>query len=213
MVITYHGGEFIKIVSGDTILAINPVSKESKLKPTRFGADIAIVTLNDNDFNGVEQVTHGEKALFVVSGPGEYEIKKVFIRGLQSVSRYGGRERINTIYSIILEGMNLVFLGALDSKKLNADVKEALGDIDILFLPIGGNGVLNTVDAHALAVDLEHKIAIPMHYGEIEDGGKAIALEKFLKEDGSENGKPVDKLTIKKKDMEGKEGEIIALKI
>lgn len=212
MVITYHGGEFIKIVSGDTILAINPISKESKLRPTHFGADIAVITLNDNDFNGVEQVTHGEKAPFVVSGPGEYEIKKVFIRGLQSASRYGGRERINTIYSIMLEGMNLVFLGALDSKKLNADVKEALGDIDILFLPIGGNGVLNTADAHALAVDLEHKIAIPMHYGEIEDGGKAIALEKFLKEDGSENGKPVDKLTIKKKDLESKEGEIIVLR-
>ena len=184
MVITYHGGEFVKVAFGDTTVAINPISKESKLKPSRFGADIAIVSLNDKDFNGVEQVTHGEKEPFVISGPGEYEVKKVFIKGLQSVSGYGGSEKINTIYSIMLEGMNLVFLGALNSKKLNADVKEALGNIDVLFVPIGGRGVLETADAHALAVDLEPKIVVPMHYGEIEEGGKSEALAKFLKEDG-----------------------------
>ena len=213
MVITYHGGEFFKASFADTTIAINPISKESKLNGARFGADIAIVSLNDKDFNGVDQVTHGDKEPFVISGPGEYEVKKVFIKGFQSTSEYGGNERINTVYSIILEGMNLVFLGALNSKKLNANVKEALGDIDILFLPIGGNGVLNVSDAHALSVDLEPKIVIPMHYGEIESGGKAEALAKFLKEDGGENGKPVDKLTIKKKDLDGKEGEIVVLKI
>ncbi|MEK7589883.1 MAG: MBL fold metallo-hydrolase [Patescibacteria group bacterium] len=212
MVITYHGGESFKVTFGDTTVAINPISKESKLSGARFGADIAIVSLNDKDFNGVEQVTHGDRKPFLISGPGEYEIKKVFIKGFQSVSEYGGSERINTVYSIMLEGMNLVFLGALSSKKLNADVKEALGDIDILFLPIGGNGALNTTDAHALSVDLEPKIVIPMHYGEIEGDEKGKALAKFLKEDGGENGKPIDKLTIKKKDLEGKEGEIIVLK-
>jgi hypothetical protein len=211
MVITYHGGEFVKVSFGDTTLAINPISKESKLKLTRFGADIAIISLNDKDFNGVEQVTHGDKEPFVISGPGEYEVKKVFVKGLQSVSEYGGSERINTIYSIMLEGINLVFLGALSSKKLNTDVKEALGNIDVLFLPIGGEGALETSDAHALAVSLEPKIVIPMHYGEIEHDGKSVALAKFLKEDGAENGKPIDKLTIKKKDLEGKEGEIIVL--
>ena len=211
MVITYHGGECFKVSFGDTTLAINPISKESKLKPARFGADIAIVSLNDKDFNGVEQIEYGEKVPFVISGPGEYEVKKVFIKGLSSQSQYNGEERINTIYSIMLEGINLVFLGALNSKKLNADVKEALGNIDILFVPIGGNGVLGTSDAHALAVDLEPKIVIPMHYGEIEGDGKGKALGKFLKEDGEENGKPIDKLTIKKKDLEGKEGEIVVL--
>lgn len=215
MVITYHGGECFKVSFGDTTLAINPISKESKLKPVRFGADIAIVSLNNKDFNGVEQVTHGEKEPFVISGPGEYEVKKVFIKGLASQSQYNGEEKINTIYSIMLEGINLVFLGALNSKKLDSDIKEELGNIDILFVPIGGNGVLGTADAHALAVDLEPKIVIPMHYGEIEGppagGGKATALAKFLKEDGEENGKPIDKFTIKKKDLEGKEGEIVVL--
>ncbi|MDP6388029.1 MAG: MBL fold metallo-hydrolase [Candidatus Pacebacteria bacterium] len=213
MIITYHGGECFKVSFGDTALAINPISKESKLRTVRFGADIAIVSLNDKDFNGIEQIAHGEKKPFVISGVGEYEVKKVFVKGFPSVSQYGGEERINTIYSIHLEGMNLVFLGALSTKKTEAQVKEALGDIDVLFLPIGGNGVLDASAAHALSVELEPKIVIPMHYGEIEEGGKGKALAKFLKEDGEENGKQSDRLTIKKKDLEGKEGEIIVLKI
>lgn len=216
MVITYCGGEFFKVVSGDITIAINPISKESKLNcSTRFGADIAIVSLDDKDFNGIEQITHGDKKPFVISGPGEYEIKKVFIKGLRSVSEYGDKEKINTIYSIMLEGMNLVFLGALNSRKLNLEIKEKLGDIDILFVPIGDNGVLNTTDAHALSVELEPKIVVPMHYGDIEgsssSGKKDKALTKFLKEDGSEDGKPIDKLIIKKKDLDGKKGEIVVL--
>ena len=211
MIITYHGGEFFKIISGDTTIAINPVSKDSKIKTTHFGADIAIISLNDKDFNGVEQLSRGEKEPFVISGPGEYEAKKVFVKGFQSVSEYKEQKRINTIYSIMLEGINLVFLGALSLKKLNNDTKEALGDIDILFTPIGGGGVLAASDARALAVELEPKIIIPMHYGEIENSGKNKALEEFLKEDGAENGKSIDKFTIKKKELEGKEEEVVIL--
>ena len=44
MIITYQGAEFFKVQFGDTTLAFNPISKESKLKPTRFFADIASVT-------------------------------------------------------------------------------------------------------------------------------------------------------------------------
>jgi len=211
MIITYHGGEFFKIISGDTTIAINPVSKDSKIKTTHFGADIVIISLNDKDFNGVEQLSRGEKEPFVISGPGEYEAKKVFVKGFQSVSEYKEQKRINTIYSIMLEGINLVFLGALSLKKLNNDTKEALGDIDILFTPIGGGGVLAASDARALAVELEPKIIIPMHYGEIENSGRNKALEEFLKEDGAENGKPIDKFTIKKKELEGKEEEVVIL--
>jgi hypothetical protein len=37
------------------------------------------------------------------------------------------------------------------------------------------------------------------------------ALKKFLKEAGEEAVKPIDKLTIRKKDLEGKEGEVVIL--
>jgi L-ascorbate metabolism protein UlaG (beta-lactamase superfamily) len=119
----------------------------------------------------------------------------------------GAGKGINTIYSVALEGMNLCFLGALGTATLPPAAKQELDDIDILFVPIGGDGVLGYEEAYKLALQLGPKAVIPMHYGDI--GGKD-ALKAFLKEAG-ETVTAQDKLTIKKKDLEGKEGEIIVL--
>jgi L-ascorbate metabolism protein UlaG (beta-lactamase superfamily) len=207
MIITYFGAEFFKVQFGDTTLAFNPISKESKLKPSRFGADIVLSTTHHVDFNGVDQVSHGDKNPFVISGPGEYEVKEVFIKGLASESKYGDKDLINTIYTVSLENMNICFLGAINTPELKNETVEALDEIDILFVPIGGEGVLDPAKAYKLAVSLEPKIIIPMHYGDI---GMKDALKTFLKEAG-ETPKAEAKLTLKKKDLEGKEGDIMLL--
>ncbi len=203
MVISYLGGECFKISQGDLTLAFNPPSKDSELKASKFGADIALVSLDHEDFNGVENAAFGEREPFVISGPGEYEVKGVAVRGFGSDSRYGGGKSINTIYSVSLDGLNLCFLGALSNATLPQAAAQELDDIDILFLPIGDKGVLDYDKAYALAVQLEPKAVIPMHYSPQD-------LKSFLKEAGEEVV-PVEKLTVKKKDLEGKEGEIIVL--
>jgi L-ascorbate metabolism protein UlaG (beta-lactamase superfamily) len=208
MIITYQGVEFFKVQFGDTILAFNPISKESKFKPTRFFADVALISANHPDFNGAENLSYNGKDPLVISGPGEYETKGVFIKGFQSKTNYGGKEKINTVYTVVLEGMTLCFLGALNDEKLSPEFMEAIEDIDILFLPIGDDGVLDSAKANKLAVTLEPKIIIPMHYDEV---GVAGSLKKFLKEAGEEGVKPIDKLTLKKKDLDGKEGEVVIL--
>ncbi len=202
MIITYYGSEFFKVQFGDTTLAFNPISKDSKQKPSRFGADIVFVSAEHPDFNGIDQVTHGEKKPFAIEGPGEYEVGGVFIKGLASESKHGGKDIINTIYTVSLENMNICFLGALNSELKNETI-EALDEIDILFVPIGGNGVLEPAKAYKLAVSLEPKIIIPMHYDDAQ-------LKTFLKEAG-ENPKPETKLTLKRKDLEGKEGDVFVL--
>jgi len=207
MIITYLGGEFVKVQFGDTILAFNPVSKDSKLKTSKFGADIVLSSINHEDMNGVDQVTFGEKKPFSIIGPGEYEVRDVFIKGLPSVSGYGGEKRINTIYSVSLEGMNICFLGAVNTPELPKETDEAIDEVDVLFVPIGGEGVLDPAQAYKLAVTIEPKIIIPIHYGDI---GNKDALKAFLKESG-ENPKPEVKLTLKKKDLEGKEAEVVVL--
>lgn len=209
MIITFHGGEFFKIQFGDIILATNPISRDSKLKGARFGADISLVSLNNKDMNGVEQLSFGDRQPVVISGPGEYETKGIFIKGWASSSSYGGKKSINTIYRILMENMNICFLGALeDEKSISPAMLESMEeDIDILFVPIGGDGVLNPDLAYKLAVKLEPKLIIPMHFGDV---GEKDALKKFLKEAG-EDVKPVDKLTLKKKDLEGKEGDVAVL--
>lgn len=205
MVITYHGGQCVKVTFGDITLAFNPIAKQSKLSPVKFGADVVLISVNHPDFNGVEQVSFGSKDPFVIKSPGEYEIGSVTVRGFGVTTKYDQVERFNTIYQVRLEDMNIVFLGALDKAEIEPKILSEFGDIDILFVPIGGGDVLEVPQATKLAVKLEAKLIIPVHY----DG---TALKAFLKEEGAEDLKPVDKLTIRKKEVLAMEGEVVVLK-
>lgn len=206
MIISYQGAQSFKVQFGDTVLAFDPISKASKMKAGSFGADIALISVNHHDMNGHEQASRGEKEAFVIKGPGEYEVKGIFVKGVPSVSSYGGEEKINTIYSVHLENMNICFLGALSNPTLSSDALEAIDNVDILFVPVGGEGVLSPSDAYKCAVSLEPSIIIPMNYDE-------KTLKAFLKEAGQDGVKSIEKLTIKKKDLEGKEGEIVVLDV
>jgi hypothetical protein len=134
MVITYMGGECFKVSQGDLTIALNPPSKDSSLKTSKFGSDIVLSSLDHEDMRGIENASFGDREPFAIVGPGEYEVRGVAVRGFGSQSNYGGESQINTIYSIALEGMNLCFLGALGSTDLPVTAKQELDDIDILFV-------------------------------------------------------------------------------
>jgi len=212
MVITHLGGQCFKVTFGDLTLAFDPISKGGTMPAVKFGADIALISRNHPDMNGVAEVTYGEREPFVINGPGEYERSGVTVQGFLTKSAYGlakgEKEAVNTMYAVDLEDMNLVFLGALSDTALPADAREAIDEIDILFVPVGGDGVLSPSAAHELAVSLEPHIIIPMHWSGM---GQPKALEAFLKEEGGK-AETVDKLTIKKKDALQKDGAIIVVK-
>jgi len=201
MVINYLGGECFKVTQGDLTLAFNPPAKGSTLAQAKFGADIALVSLHHDDFAGTDNAAFGEREPFVIQGPGEYEVKGVAVRGFGVPTQYDGKKTINTIYSVTLEGMTLCFLGAQATSDLPAAAKQELDNIDILFVPVDTMG---QAAAYKLCVALEPKAVVPMHYTDAQ-------LKSFLKEAGAEGTKPVDRLTVKKKDLDGKEGEIVVL--
>src|SRR3989338_3976136 len=128
MVITHHGGQCFKVTFGELTLVFDPISKGSALPSVRFGADIALVSRNHPDMNGVDEVTYGEKAPFAITGPGEYERQGVVIQGFLSHSKYGlakgQEEAVNTIYSVELEDMTLVHLGALFDTELSKETRK-----------------------------------------------------------------------------------------
>ena len=204
MIITYQGLESFRISHGDLVLAINPVSKDSKHKSKSFGADVTLITTNHPDMNGADQTSRGDKESFIINGPGEYEVKDVFVKGFLSETEYQGT-KLNTVYLATFEGMNLCFLGALSNPALSSETLETLENVDILFTPVDGDGVLSAEQAYKLAVSLEPAIIIPMHYSE-------ATLKQFLKEGGGEKSDTLDKLVIKKKDLEDRKSDIIVLK-
>ena len=211
MVITHHGGQCFKVTFGDLTLVFDPIAKGASLQAARFGADIALVSRNHPDMNGISEVTYGEKVPFAVEGPGEYERQGVTVQGFLSKSNYGLEKNkesaLNTIYAVELEDMTLVHLGALADKELPASARESIDEVDVLFVPIGGDGVLSAAAAHELAVSLEPKIIIPMHWSGL---GSPKSLDAFLKEAGNGSEK-VDKLTLKKKDLIGRDGSILVI--
>lgn len=182
MVITYQGGESFKISQGDLSVAVNPLNG-------RGSANITLLSQIDSE-------SASAKDSFVISGPGEYEIKDVSVKGFLSDGRGG---KYNTIYMVNFEGLNLCFLGGLENFTLTPETLEHLEDIDILFAPVS-----DPAASYKLAVSLEPSLIIPTSY-DME------SLKKFLKEAGEE-GETMDKLVVKKKDLEGKEGDIVVLK-
>ena len=211
MIITYHTGGFIKITSGDTTVAFNPISKNSKLKETKFGADLAFVSVDHVDCNGVESVTRSGKNLFVIDGAGEYESKGVFAKGVGAESGYGAKDddkKINTIYSMHIEDVHIVHLGALSTEKLTGKMLDGIDNIDVLFVPVGAggkeSGMLDAALANKIANSLEAKIVIPTFYDK-------DSLATFLKEASAEDVKAIEKLVLKKKDIEENSGQVVVL--
>lgn len=208
MVITYHGKQFFKVQFGDTIFAFNPISKDYKMpsgKSTRFGASVALISTDIPECNGSEQVTYAGKEPFIIQGPGEYEIGGIFVKGAYTETTIGKEKKVNTVYVTTIDNIKIAFLGYA-SGKLSGDVKELADQIDILFVPVGDDtdGQMNPHDAQASVVALEPKIIIPMGYNE-----KTLPL--FLKEAGVKQLEPIEKLTLKRKDLDGKSGEVVLL--
>src|SRR3989344_8849531 len=143
MILTFHEGACVRAQAGDTTLVFGPVSKGSKnFKPTNFGADVAFISFNHADMNGSEEAGRGDKQPFVISGPGEYEVKDMTTAAFPTGSKYGGDPRINTVYSVHFDGLSVMYLGALGDLDVPGEVLE-MDSPDVLIIPIGGMGTLS----------------------------------------------------------------------
>lgn len=208
MIITYHGLSCFKIQSGETTLVFDLPSKKSNIKPPRFQADIAFQSHDHPGHCGAEEIPN-EKGTFLINGPGEYEVKGIYVEGLLTYhdSIRGKKYGLNTAYVIRLENMKLGFMGDYGEKELRPEIKEAIGKVDILFAPIGGETVLEPEASQNLINQLEPAIVIPMHY---VAGGKKDMLKAFLAEFGQKEVKPLEKLSVRKKDI-GENGTQIVI--
>ena len=199
MVITYLGNSYFKLTLGDLTIAINPPDKASK--PARFGADIALVTTNTVDGNDPETVTLGDKQPFVIDGPGSYEVKGLLFTGAASTALVGKEEKINTVYGFELDGIKICFLGkARDEKSLSSEAKEIATGADMVFVPVGDDPTAS----YKLAVSFDPNMIVPYGYDK-------ETLARFLKEGGQEKAEVQEKATLKRRDLDGKEGHIIVL--
>lgn len=205
MQIQYFGLSSFKITTKEATVITDPFDKESGLTPPRGAADIVILAEKNNKLYNATSGISGEP--FMVSDPGEYDVKGVTVTGIPLKQDEG---RYVTVYLIESEGLSILNLTHIREWNIKQDDLEDLGEIDILILPVGSNSVMTPKLASQIMHEIEPKIVIPSHY---QTSGLSLPYEKiddFLKQVGSKS-EPQDKLTVKKKDLVEEKTQVVVL--
>ncbi|MDO8436250.1 MAG: MBL fold metallo-hydrolase [bacterium] len=215
MNIIWYGQSCFQITSGqgkgnNVNIITDPYDETIGLKLPKLEAEILCISHNHRDHNNVKAV-FGKP--FLIAGPGEYEIKGVFVQGIPSShDEVLGKERgENTIYTIEAEGIRLCHLGDFGQKELSEDQLEKIGEVDILIIPVGGVYTISAKEAVRVMSQIEPPIIIPMHYQLPKLKEKLDDVDKFLKAMGIKRVEPLSKFSIKKKDILQEEAKIIVL--
>jgi L-ascorbate metabolism protein UlaG (beta-lactamase superfamily) len=197
MEITFLGHSSFLIRGKETTVVTDPFDpKKTGFKFPKVSADIVTISHEHEDHNFVEGVS-GEP--FVISGPGEYEVKGVRIFGIPAL--HGGDFGKVTLYLIEMDDLSIVHLSDL-GQKLEHDQVEELNSVDILMVPVGNAKVqLDAEKAAEVVAQLEPYIVLPMHYRESEETKKFGPVEKFLEQMGEENVRREKKLKVTKSSL------------
>lgn len=182
MDVEYKGGNCIVISSKKESFVTDPKLSDLGLKDQ--GSQATALLLTQAGFG----VKPNEDAL-VIDGPGEYEVSNCSIRGIAAKRHSELKDDAEnaTMYRLDFEDIGMVILGHIDPN-LSEDQLESLGLVDVLVVPVGGNGY--TLDAKS-AVDIirriEPKVVIPTHYGEegVNYEVPQQPVEDFIKELGA----------------------------
>ena len=214
MTITWYGHSCFKIANqgGHLTVITDPFDKNIGLTPPRGSADIVTVSHHHSDHDNIKAISG---APFIVDGPGEYEIKGVEIVGVLSFhdSKKGAERGQNTIYVIKMDRIKICHLGDLGQERLSDRQLEAIGQVDVLMTPIGGNYTIGAKEAAKISKQIEPQIIIPMHYKYPGLKLDLSGLDEFLKEMGLEEKTAVEKLTLKKKDLTNGDMKVVVMKI
>lgn len=202
MDITYLGHASFRLKGKKGIVVTDPFSSIVGMKYPNVTADIVTVSHDHPDHNAFEAVkpaTAREKT-FVVKAPGEYEISGISIFGYSSFhdDQKGEARGLNTIFSIIIDGVNIVHLGDI-GHELSEEFIESLGEVHVLLCPVGGVYTIDSKKAVEIIQEIEPSYVIPMHYKTAEHDEKTFGqlqtLADFEKEYGI-HSEPIKSLSV-----------------
>ncbi len=182
MEIDWFGHACFRLRGREGTVITDPYSKEIGLSFPRPRGDVVTISHDHPGHSYVDGVK-GEPR--VVNGPGEYEIKSIFITGVPTAhDKRGGRDRgKNTVYTIEMDGLTICHLGDLGHVPTQPQA-EAFGNVNILLVPVGGVSTINASEAAEIVSLLEPQVVIPMHFQLPDLAFKLDPPAKFFKEMG-----------------------------
>lgn len=165
MEITFHGHSHFTLKGKSGSLETNPQNSSVTTKSN-------VVTLSEVTEETTIQNTPETKTLY---RPGEYEVVSIMVRALQARLDDPKTGEKNLIYTITVDDVNLCHLGKLNRVLTPAEINE-LGEINVLLIPVGGEGTLTSGDAAKMIAELSPKLVVPMSYAD-NDISKSTAMK------------------------------------
>lgn len=190
--IEYKGGNSIVLSAKKTTVVVDPKLSVIGLKDRGVKDQVELATearfaVNDSD------------ARLVIEGPGDYEIGDFSIHGIDATRHIDAEEseKLSTIYRVEIGEVRLALLGNI-APKLSEEQLEEIGVVDLLVIPVGGNGyTLDATSAAALVRQIDPKGVIPVHYA--DDALKYEVAQDNLDVFVKELGAPVEPVGAKYK--------------
>jgi len=177
--IRWHGHSCFEIKDDITLVTDPHDGKSIGIPAPNIEGDIILVSHDHYDHNSVKTVEKiGSK---VVRDERKRNIYNVVIRGIKTYhdENFGDSRGENIIFKFLIDDINFCHLGDL-GHILEEDIAEKIGDVDILFIPVGGNFTIDANYAWKIVNLIKPSIIIPMHY---KIGGLSLpidTLDKFL---------------------------------
>jgi L-ascorbate metabolism protein UlaG (beta-lactamase superfamily) len=183
--ITFLGRTCFRLKGRTSTVVMDPCPPDSGFALGKQPAEIVTLSRADDPRYSYVEAAGGEAK--VLDAPGEFEIGGVLVTAT-AIRRADGSRTVSFVVEI--DGIRVGHLGLPTSASLGE-----LKAVDILLLPVGGDGSLNAVAAADVMTRVEPKVAIPMHYRVGPERLELDELEKFLKETGTKP-EPQPKLSV-----------------
>lgn len=205
MDITWYGLSCFRIREGGITVVCDPYDQIAGLQLPKLRADVITISHARPGHSGADRVAGEPK---IITGPGEYEARNVFLTGATTYHRRrkdAPPER-NVIFFIEFNDLTVGHLGDLGEVPSQSEIEELnIGEVDILLTPIGGGDTLDPTRAVEVIGMFDPKIVIPMHYRQPElQAAWATELEpvdKLLRELGVSAPEPQDMLKVTKSSL------------
>jgi L-ascorbate metabolism protein UlaG (beta-lactamase superfamily) len=194
MEIVWYGHACFRLRDRNITIVTDPYDKGLGYSLPRIKADVVTISHSHAHHNCVAWLKGEPK---IIDGPGEYEVRGVFITGIPTFhdARQGTERGTNTAFLFEFDDLTICHLGDLGHVPTQSQI-EVLSEADILLIPVGAVHTINAAQAAEIVSLLEPHLVIPMHYKTPALDIKLDGVRKFLKEMGVKKLAPQESLKV-----------------